>query len=83
MSHKSTVERPGKGKALVESLADYVVIDLETTGYSPADCGITEFGAVRVQGGRVVESFSGSFTNVMGLPAERVRPWLAAHGLLA
>ena len=34
-------------------------------------------------GDRVVESFSGSFTNVMGLPAERVRPWLAAHGLLA
>ena len=27
-------------------------------------------------GGRVVESFSGSFSNVMGLPAERVGPWL-------
>lgn len=33
-------------------------------------------------GGRLVESLSGSFTNVMGLPAERVGPWLAAHGLL-
>ena len=34
-------------------------------------------------GNRVVESFSGSYTNVMGLPAERVGPWLAAHGLLS
>ena len=34
-------------------------------------------------GDRVVESFSGSYTNVMGLPAERVGPWLAAHGLLS
>ena len=33
-------------------------------------------------GDRVVESFSGSFTNVMGLPAERIGPWLAANGLL-
>ena len=68
MSHKSTVERPGKGKALVESLADYVVIDLETTGYSPADCGITEFGAVRVQGGSVVESFSSLVNSGCAIP---------------
>ena len=29
----------------------FVVVDLETTGGSPADCGITEIGAVKVRGG--------------------------------
>lgn len=58
MSHKSTTDRPGKGKALTESLSDYVVVDLETTGFSPTDCGITELGAARVRGGRVAATFS-------------------------
>ena len=38
---------------------------------------------IATSGGLVVESFSGSFTNVMGLPAERVGAWLSANGLLA
>ncbi|WP_346006891.1 DEDD exonuclease domain-containing protein [Janibacter terrae] len=29
----------------------FVVVDLETTGGSPRDCGITEIGAVKVRGG--------------------------------
>jgi DNA polymerase-3 subunit epsilon len=37
---------------------DYTVVDVETTGFTPADCGITEIGAVRVHGGRVVAEFS-------------------------
>ena len=32
----------------------FVVVDLETTGGSPAECGITEIGAVRVRGGEVL-----------------------------
>ncbi|MGL5929948.1 MAG: DEDD exonuclease domain-containing protein, partial [Dermatophilaceae bacterium] len=32
----------------------FVVVDLETTGGSPVDCGITEVGAVKVRGGEVV-----------------------------
>ena len=32
----------------------FVVVDLETTGGSPAECGITEVGAVKVRGGEVV-----------------------------
>ncbi len=32
----------------------FVVVDLETTGGSPADSGITEIGAVKVRGGRVL-----------------------------
>jgi DNA polymerase III epsilon subunit family exonuclease len=37
---------------------DYTVVDVETTGFTPADCGITEIGAVRVHNGRVVAEFS-------------------------
>ncbi|HYN28631.1 MAG TPA: DEDD exonuclease domain-containing protein [Dermatophilaceae bacterium] len=35
----------------------FVVVDLETTGGSPAESGITEIGAVKVRGGEVVGEF--------------------------
>ena len=35
------------------SSVTFVVVDLETTGGSPAECGITEIGAVKVRGGEV------------------------------
>ncbi|NMR19355.1 DEDD exonuclease domain-containing protein [Cellulomonas fimi] len=35
----------------------FVVVDLETTGGTPADCGITEIGAVKVRGGEVLGEF--------------------------
>ena len=35
----------------------FVVVDLETTGGSPADCEITEIGAVKVCGGEVLGEF--------------------------
>ncbi len=40
-------------------LADvtFCVLDLETTGGSPATCGITEIGAVKVRGGEVLGTF--------------------------
>lgn len=47
------------------SLADitFIVLDLETTGASPANgCAITEIGAIAVRGGEVLAEFS-SFVN--------------------
>ena len=35
----------------------FVVVDLETTGGAAEDCGITEFGAVKVRGGEVLGEF--------------------------
>jgi DNA polymerase III subunit epsilon len=35
----------------------FVVVDLETTGGSPASCDITEIGAVKVRGGMVLGEF--------------------------
>ncbi|GAA4406048.1 DEDD exonuclease domain-containing protein [Fodinibacter luteus] len=39
------------------SSVTFVVVDLETTGGSPVECGITEVGAVKVRGGEVVGEF--------------------------
>ncbi|HEY8339034.1 MAG TPA: DEDD exonuclease domain-containing protein [Egibacteraceae bacterium] len=36
----------------------FVVVDLETTGGSPADCRITEIGAVKVRGGELLGEFA-------------------------
>jgi len=35
----------------------FVVVDLETTGGTPAECAITEIGAVKVRGGEVLGEF--------------------------
>ncbi len=57
----------GRGMRMVQGTFDdlgtslatvtFVVVDLETTGGSPAECGITEIGAVKVRGGEVVGEF--------------------------
>ncbi|MFZ4585054.1 MAG: DEDD exonuclease domain-containing protein [Acidimicrobiia bacterium] len=46
-------------EALGTPLADvtFVVVDLETTGASPATAGITEIGAVKVRGGECLGTF--------------------------
>lgn len=37
---------------------EYVVFDLETTGTDVLICGITEIGAVKIRGGKIVEHFT-------------------------
>ena len=57
---------PGPGRGVQASFNDlgtplaeatFVVVDLETTGGSPSDAGITEIGAVKVRGGEVLGEF--------------------------
>jgi DNA polymerase III subunit epsilon len=38
--------------------AEFVIVDVETTGWSPGEAGITEIGAVRMSGGRIRAEFS-------------------------
>lgn len=38
--------------------AECVVFDIETTGLSVQTCGITEIGAVKIQGGKVLDRFN-------------------------
>ena len=45
-----------------ELKADYVVFDIETTGFSPVTNRIIEIGAVKVSGGEIVDRFS-TFVN--------------------
>jgi DNA polymerase-3 subunit epsilon len=50
---------------------EFVIVDVETTGWSPDEASITEIGAVRVRGGRVRARFS-SLVNPGGLIPEPV-----------
>ncbi len=45
-----------------ELMDDFVVFDIETTGFSPVNNRIIEIGAVKVSGGQITERFS-SFVN--------------------
>ncbi len=58
-------------KARRRDLADvaFTVVDLETTGATPGFAKITEIGAVRVEGGREVDSFSTLVDPGMPIPA--------------
>ncbi len=51
---------------------DFVVVDLETTGGSPASCEITEIGAVRVRGGATLGEFQ-----TLVRPAAAIPPFIA------
>ncbi len=55
---KNIIENP-KGQSLDDI---YVVFDLETTGFSPANNKIIEIGAVKVAGGKIIDRFS-TFVN--------------------
>ncbi len=41
---------------------EYIVFDLETTGFNPDSCGITEIGAVRLRRGEAADTFN-TFVN--------------------
>ena len=57
----------------------------EAEAYLDAARTLDRAGAydIATLGDRVVAGYEGSYTNVMGLPAERVAAWLARHGLAA
>ncbi len=47
----------------------FVVVDLETTGGTPAQCGITEIGAVKVRGGEQLGEFQTLVNPAEPIPA--------------
>lgn len=49
---------------------DYVALDLETTGFYPNRCAITEIGAVRVRGGRIVDQFQQLINPLCPIPRQ-------------
>ena len=49
---------------------DFVVFDIETTGFSPVNDRIIEIGAVKVSGGEVVDRFSAFVNPKVPIPYE-------------
>ncbi len=50
--------------------ADFVVFDIETTGFSPVSNRIIEIGAVKVQGGEITDRFSAFVNPDVPIPFE-------------
>ena len=48
--------------------ADFVVFDIETTGFSPINNRIIEIGAVKVQGGKITDRFSAFVNPLVPIP---------------
>lgn len=63
---------PQKGQTVLGVFADYIVLDLETTGLSPAADDIIEFGIVKVTNHKIMESFQ-AFVN----PGYRVSSFIS------
>ena len=51
-------ERDYKGRSLLDFPNSYVVIDVETTGLDPTYDKIIEIGALKVENGTLVDTFS-------------------------
>jgi DNA polymerase-3 subunit epsilon len=58
---------PASGLVLAQ--IDFVIIDVETTGWSPDEARITEVGAVRMRSGRVLGEFGSLVDPGMPVPA--------------
>ncbi|MBM6699715.1 3'-5' exonuclease [Bifidobacterium pullorum subsp. saeculare] len=52
---------------------EYVALDLETTGFYPDSCRITEIGAVRVSDGAIVSRFQQLVNPLKPIPAQVTR----------
>ncbi len=63
---KKLVERP-KGQSFS---GDYVVFDIETTGFSPSKDRIIEIGAVKVTDGKIADKFSAFVNPRIPIPFE-------------
>lgn len=51
------MEREFRGKSITKKLNNYVVIDLETTGFFPGFDEIIEFAGIKVNDGKIVDEF--------------------------
>jgi DNA polymerase III epsilon subunit family exonuclease len=66
----------GAGEAAITHVPlanlEYAVVDVETTGWSPEDAGITEIGAVRVRRGQIAAEFTSLVNPGISVPEDIV-----------
>jgi DNA polymerase III subunit epsilon len=70
--HQQLAELPRELTELPQPLAelDFVIVDVETTGWLPEEAGITEIGAVLVRGGQVRSHFCTLVNPGSAIPAD-------------
>jgi DNA polymerase III subunit epsilon len=54
---RAWLRQPWAGRHAFDAI-EFVIVDVETTGWSPEEAGITEIGAVRMSGGQIRAEFS-------------------------
>lgn len=54
---RARLRRPRAGRRAFDAV-EFVIVDVETTGWSPEEASITEIGAVRMSGGQIHGEFS-------------------------
>ena len=59
-----------KGKEIKEFIDSYISLDIETTGLNPVTDRITEVGAVKIENGVVVDSFSTIINPTVPIPSD-------------
>lgn len=59
-----------KGKEIKEFIDSYISLDIETTGLNPVTDRITEVGAVKIENGVVVDSFSTLINPIVPIPSD-------------
>lgn len=55
---RNSNKRIAKGKSLLDSIDDYTIIDIETTGLDPNFNEIIELSAIKVRNNKIVEEYS-------------------------
>lgn len=67
------VFRYDDGKRISFSEDEFVIFDIETTGLSAKNCGITQIGAIKYKNGETVETFETYVDPKMPIPEEITR----------
>jgi DNA polymerase III subunit epsilon len=68
---RAWLRQPWAGRHAFDAI-EFVIVDVETTGWSPEEAGITEIGAVRVSGGQISAEFSTLVNPGRPIPADIV-----------
>jgi DNA polymerase-3 subunit epsilon len=66
---RARLRRPWASRHAFDAI-EFVIVDVETTGWSPEEAGITEIGAVRLSGGQIRAEFSTLVNPGRPIPAD-------------